>query len=146
MGAGHATKAVNNALNATHLLAGAEGLIALQRFGIAPERALAAINVASGRSLQTEQRLPQTVLSRSFDYGFKLELMHKDLRIADGLMANASLPEGGGSANYFSRTSALYGAALGALGEGADYTEAVKLLERSAGTELHTTSPAAPGP
>ena len=84
----------------------------------------------------SEQRLPEKVLTGSFDYGFKLELMAKDLRIADGLMAQTTLPESGGSTNFFARTSAIYANATTALGDGADYTEAVKLLEQSAGTEL----------
>lgn len=50
---------VNNALNVTHLMLGAEGLLALQQLGVDPSVALEAINGSSGRSLQTEQRLPQ---------------------------------------------------------------------------------------
>ena len=45
---------------------GAEGLIALAKFGVPPEVALNAINGSSGRSLQTEERLPKEVLSRKF--------------------------------------------------------------------------------
>ena len=44
--------------------------------------ALRAINGSSGRSLQTQERLPQAVLTRNFDYGFKLGLMLKDVDIA----------------------------------------------------------------
>ncbi|CAE8641168.1 unnamed protein product, partial [Polarella glacialis] len=76
-GSGHAVKAVNNAMNVTHLLLGVEGLLALQRFGVDPAVALEAINSSSGRSLQTEQRIPQEVLTGRFDYGFKLPLMAK---------------------------------------------------------------------
>ena len=49
---------------------------------VAPEVALRAINGSSGRSLQTQERLPQAVLTRNFDYGFKLGLMLKDVDIA----------------------------------------------------------------
>lgn len=59
-----------------------EGLLALAKFGVAPEVALRAINGSSGRSLQTQERLPQAVLTRNFDYGFKLGLMLKDVDIA----------------------------------------------------------------
>ncbi|CAJ1446692.1 unnamed protein product [Effrenium voratum] len=47
VGAGHAVKAVNNALNVSHLMLGAEGLLALQRLGVDPAVALEAINGAS---------------------------------------------------------------------------------------------------
>ena len=59
-----------------------EGLLALANFGVAPDVALQAINGSSGRSLQTQERLPQAVLTRNFDYGFKLGLMLKDVDIA----------------------------------------------------------------
>lgn len=59
-----------------------EGLLALANFGVAPDVALQAINGSSGRSLQTQERLPQAVLTRTFDYGFKLGLMLKDVDIA----------------------------------------------------------------
>jgi len=42
-----------------------------------PSQALAAINGASGKSLQTEVRMPVEVLSRQFDYGFQIGLMSK---------------------------------------------------------------------
>ena len=64
-----------------HAQAG-EGLLALANFGVAPDVALQAINGSSGRSLQTQERLPQAVLTRKFDYGFKLGLMLKDVDIA----------------------------------------------------------------
>ena len=145
VGAGHAVKSVNNALNATHLLAGAEGLLALQRFGVAPARALAAINLSSGRSLQTEARLPQQVLTRQFGYGFKLGLMLKDLRIAQKLVADAALPgtdtiAGGTAAHYFERTEALLAQAVADEGADVDYTRCCAVLEKAAGAELRHES------
>ena len=141
VGAGHAVKSINNALNATHLLAGAEGLLALQRFGVAPARALAAINLSSGRSLQTEARLPQQVLTRKFGYGFKLGLMLKDLRIAQRLVAGTALPctdtgAGGTAAHYFERTEALLAQAVADEGADVDYTRCCAVLEKAAGAEL----------
>lgn len=80
LGSAHAVKSINNLMNATHLIAGVEGLLALQKFGISPERALACINGSSGRSLQTEVRIPKEVLTRRFNYGFQYSLMEKDCR------------------------------------------------------------------
>ena len=75
VGAGHAVKAMNNCLNAAHLLVAGEALLALAKLGVQPDVALDAINASSGRSLQTEVRIPTEVLTRKFDYGFKLGLM-----------------------------------------------------------------------
>lgn len=55
-----------------HLAIAAEGLLALQKMGIRPAVALDAINTSSGRSLATEKRMPERILSRTFDHGFAI--------------------------------------------------------------------------
>ena len=135
IGSGHAVKAVNNCLNAAHLIVGGEALIALAKWGVQPEIALNAINASSGRSLQTEVRLPEEVLSRKFDYGFKLGLMLKDVRIAvDGLLsAEESCREG----SILPLVKRLLEKSTDEQGYDADYTRVVCTLELSAGIELH---------
>jgi len=133
-GAGHAVKAVNNALNVAHLLLGAEGLLALQGAGVKPEVALDAINSSSGRSLQTQERLPQEVLTGSFSYGFKLPLMAKDCRIAGGV-----LREHFPAASLLPRTVDLVQQAAAEEADDADYTRVVQLLERAAGQRLRAS-------
>jgi len=59
VGAGHAVKAINNAMNVSNLLCATEGLLALRKLGIDPTRACAVINKSSGRSLMSEVRVPQ---------------------------------------------------------------------------------------
>lgn len=129
-GAGHAVKAVNNALNVTHLMLGAEGLLALQKLGVDPSVALDAINGSSGRSLQTEQRLPQEVLTRRFGYGFKLPLMAKDCRIAADVLKE--MP----SAQLLPRSAQLVQDFAKEHGPDADYTYVVKSIEKAAGKEI----------
>lgn len=148
VGTGHAVKAVNNALNVTHLLLGAEGLLALQQFGVDPAVALEAINGSSGRSLQTEQRLPQEVLTGKFSYGFKLPLMAKDCRIA-----SVVLQEGFPGATLLPAAIDMVQRAASVEAEDADYTTVVRSLERAAKAELRSaagdrskTAPPAPGP
>ena len=137
IGAGHAVKAMNNCLNAAHLIVGGEALIALAKWGVQPEIALAAINASSGRSLQTEVRLPEEVLSRKFDYGFKLGLMLKDVRIAvDGLLSLSS----GSEDSIFPVVKRLLEKSSIDEGYDADYTRVVRTLELDAGIELRETS------
>jgi len=133
-GAGHAVKAVNNALNTAHLLLGAEGLLALQSMGVDPAVALQAINGSSGRSLQTEQRLPQEVLSGRFGYGFKLPLMAKDCSTAESVIR-----DGFPQASLIPAAVKLVQQAAAEESPEADYTEVVRLLERRAGQELRTS-------
>jgi len=98
---------------------------------VSPEVALCAINASSGRSLQTEERLPKEVLSREFDYGFKLGLMYKDVRIAienlgSSFDENSLLP----------LVKKMLKASVDEQGFDADYTRVVETLERRAGVQL----------
>eukprot|EP00164_Ancoracysta_twista_P003989 GFYU01005353.1.p1 GENE.GFYU01005353.1~~GFYU01005353.1.p1 ORF type:complete len:298 (-),score=83.54 GFYU01005353.1:176-1069(-) len=128
---GHAVKAINNALNISHLLLAGEGLLALKKIGISPSKALEVINGSSGRSMQTEGNLPNNVVTGKFGFGFKLGLMSKDYRIARELV-NERFPEG----TMFNHIGAIVQECEDTLGYDADYTEAVKLLEKRAGAEL----------
>lgn len=81
-GAGHLVKSLNNLLSATTLASAAEAVILAQKAGVAPETLLEVINAGNGRSYSTEVKFPNFILDRSFDDGFALGLMVKDLKIA----------------------------------------------------------------
>ena len=136
VGAGHATKSVNNILNVGHLMLAGEGLLSLRGFGVEPDIALAAINASSGRSLQTQVRLPVEVLSGNFDYGFQIGLMLKDVRNATALSSkhhpNAAL---------LPAIEKLLADAVESQGDPTvDYTRAVAHLETLAGFDLRSSS------
>ena len=124
-------KTINNCLNSSHLLIASEGLCALKAMGVSPDVALSVINSSSGRSLQTQARLPEKVLTRSFDYGFKLGLMKKDVGIANGLL-DSYFPD----ATLMRETKRLLESACDRLGADADYTECVKELEARSNVRL----------
>ena len=130
VGAGDATKCVNNVLNAAHLLLATEGMLALKAYGVDPATALEAINGGSGMSLQT-QRLPDNVLSRKFAYGFALGLMRKDCGIA-GSLVGSQTP----SATLIPEVVKLLGEAEAEFGADADYTQVAQLLEKRVGVQL----------
>ena len=130
VGAGDATKSINNVLNSAHLLLATEGMLALKRYGVEPSTALEAINGGSGMSLQTT-RLPDNVPSRKFAYGFALGLMRKDCKIAGDLVASQTP-----SATLIPRVVDLLGEAEAELGPDADYTQIAQLLENRAGLTL----------
>ncbi|GAA4556485.1 NAD(P)-dependent oxidoreductase [Pseudonocardia xishanensis] len=130
VGAGHALKALNNLMSAAHLLASSEALLAGERFGLDPAVMLDAVNGSSGRSGSTQNKWPTFVLPGTFDSGFALGLMLKDIRIAAGL-ARAT----GAAAELTERTVALWAEAAEELGPGADHTEVVRWLRRSARSE-----------
>jgi len=134
IGSGYTVKAVNNCLTTTHLIVGGEALTALAKWGVQPEIALNAMNTSSGCSLKTEERLPEEVLSRKFDYGFKLGLMLKDVRTAvdDVLSAEESCHEG----SILPLVKRLLEKYTDDQGYDADYTRIARTLELRAGTEL----------
>jgi len=125
VGAGHATKAVNNTMLAANLLAAAEGLLALSKAGVPLKTALEVINGSSGRSFATEVLFPERVLDRSFPLTFKLGLLAKDVRIGNKVVEGAGVP-----APVFHLVRELYEIAKNELGEDADHVEVLKLVER----------------
>jgi 3-hydroxyisobutyrate dehydrogenase len=131
LGAGHAVKAINNVLNVTNLMCATEGLAALTKIGVDPEAAVKAINQSSGRSLMTQDRIPQELFTGNYNYGFKLGLMRKDVAIA-----NAVLDEAFPSATFLRMTKDKLAAAVEKYGGDVDYTYAAKLIEDEAGQPL----------
>jgi 3-hydroxyisobutyrate dehydrogenase len=123
-GAGHAVKALNNLLSATHLLATSEAMLTAQAFGLDPVVVLDAINTSSGRSGSTENKWPKFILTERFDSGFALRLMVKDMRIAASL-ARAT----GGDTPLALFALEQWEAAANALPPTADHTEIVRWLE-----------------
>ena len=85
VGAGHAVKALNNLMSATHLWVTSEAMIAGQKFGLDPEVMLSVFNGSSGRSGSTENKWPNFILPGGYDSGFGLRLMLKDMKIATAL-------------------------------------------------------------
>ena len=92
LGAGHAVKALNNLLSATSLLASSEVLATAIEFGLDPDTVLDVVNRSSGRSWSTQLKLPKFVLPGSFDSGFGLRLMLKDIRMATRLARRMGTP------------------------------------------------------
>lgn len=123
-GSGHAMKALNNYLSAIALGAAGEAVIAGQRFGIEPATMIRILNSSTGRNTATEQKFPAFVLPRTFNSGFALGLMAKDLRIALGLARETGAP-----ASLLESCASLWERAQQQLGFGADNTEVVRYLE-----------------
>ena len=123
-GSGHAMKALNNYLSAIALGAAGEAIIAGERFGIDPATMIRILNSSTGRNTATEQKFPAFVLPRTFNSGFALGLMAKDLRIALGLARETGAP-----AMLLESCARLWERAERQLGFGADNTEVVRYLE-----------------
>ena len=117
-GCGHAMKALNNYVSAAGLIASFQALATAIERGIAPDRFLEVINGSTGRNNTTQVKIDKFVLSGSYDSGFALALMEKDVSIAAALLADA----GHDSAVSAAVLTQLRDG-LAALGNGADHTE-----------------------
>ncbi|NHM31403.1 NAD(P)-dependent oxidoreductase [Neobacillus terrae] len=89
IGSGHLIKAINNYLSATHLLASCEAVQLLQSFEVDPATAINVFNQSTGRSGSTEYKFPSFILTESYDSGFNLELLRKDLEMATRLFSDS---------------------------------------------------------
>ena len=131
VGAGHAMKAVNNALLAVNLVAVGEALAALVKAGVSARTAVEVLNASSGRSFVSETLVPERVLTGRWPQTFRLALLDKDVGIA-----RAFVREMGVESPMLELTGVLLGQARAELGETADHVEAIRLIERSAGVEI----------
>lgn len=123
VGAGHALKAVNNALLATHIVSLAEGLEALAKSGVNPQLALDIINSSSGRSNTSENLFPQRVVNGAFPRTFKLALLDKDVRIAVEFASQSGV-----DAQVLKLVSDIYAIAHRQMGEEVDHVEIARLI------------------
>jgi 3-hydroxyisobutyrate dehydrogenase len=137
VGSAHAMKALNNLVSAGGFLIGIEALLIGQRFGLDPDMMIDVLNASTGMNNATQKKFRQYVLSRSFDSGFSLDLMLKDVSIALGVAKETATP-----APFSALCRELSAACAAMLGPGADHTELAKLSERLAGVELGRPLPA----
>ena len=72
-------KLVNNLMNAANMATTFEALVLGAKGGLDADTMVQVVNASSGRSAATEQKVPQSVLTGSFDYGARLAIMYKDV-------------------------------------------------------------------
>jgi 3-hydroxyisobutyrate dehydrogenase len=132
-GSGHALKALNNLLSAIGIAGAAEVLATGTKFGLDPKIMLDVINNSTGRNHATQVKFEPYVLSGTFDSGFALSLMVKDLRTA------LQIAEDTGTPSPVAR--AVVDAAVHALADtpepGADHTVLARWIAGNAGVDLH---------
>lgn len=127
VGQGKVVKMVNQALAAIHLLAIGETFALGVRCGADPKTLYEVIKASSGYSKMMDLRLPEFLLNGSFQPGFRLDLMKKDLNLAldAAQMLGVPLLFGGLATQLF--------AAASQAGRGAeDFSAAADFLSRLA--------------
>jgi 3-hydroxyisobutyrate dehydrogenase len=131
LGTAHAMKSINNVLSATNLVASVEALVIGKKFGLDPENMVDILNYSSGKNSATEGKLKEYVLSRSFDSGFSMDLMIKDVNTALDLAQELGVGwMVGGTVRD------MYAAARNHLIDNADNSEIARWIEANGGLEL----------
>lgn len=100
IGAGHAVKALNNYISAVGWLAVIEALQAGRAFGLDIGTMNRVFNQSSGRNSSTANKVEQAVLSGTYDTGFSLALMEKDVATALGLAKQMGLQASVGALSH----------------------------------------------
>lgn len=123
LGSGHAMKALNNYVSAAGLVAAVEALAIGAQFGLEPAIMVDVLNASTGRNNSTENKLKQFVIPETFNSGFSLALMAKDIRTADELAHALGL-----STPLADEIARLWSSAEQTAGSDADHTEIGRFL------------------
>lgn len=127
-------KLVNNFLNATALAASSEAFVLGVKAGLNPEIMLKVFNESTGRNSATEDKFPRSILPRTFDWGFKTDLMYKDVKLCMEEAETLGVPMWVGNA-----VRQLWAYAVSQGGGPRDFTTIIQYIESWAGVEVRAS-------
>ena len=130
-GSGQLMKLANNMLSAAALVLTSEVMVMGVKGGLDPKVMLDVINSGTGRNSASVDKFPKSILPRTFDFGFALGLLLKDIKLCTEEAATLGVPMIAGNA-------VREVLAISALRQGfdADFTTVVKTIEEWAGVEV----------
>lgn len=123
-------KLLNNMLSATAFAVTAEAFVAGVKGGLDPKVMLDVINISSGRSSASQEKFVRQVLPRTFDFGFPVSSVCKDIGLAVEECEALGVPMWVGQ-----QARQLWNFALKQGGPRRDMTELVQLVEEWAGAQ-----------
>jgi 3-hydroxyisobutyrate dehydrogenase-like beta-hydroxyacid dehydrogenase len=121
-------KLANNFLSAAAMAATAEAVAMGVKAGLDASLMIDVINAGSGRSRASDQKFPQSILPRTFNYGFGTALMLKDVRLCfeEAKSLHVSNEVMHAVLDQWEATNTEYGG-------DSDFTSIVKLIEKRGG-------------
>jgi 3-hydroxyisobutyrate dehydrogenase-like beta-hydroxyacid dehydrogenase len=124
-------KLANNFLSATAMAATTEAVAMGVKAGLDAAVMIEVINAGSGRTTASDQKFPQTILPRTFNYGFGTALMLKDVRLCFEEAEALDVPNSVMRAvlDQWETTNKEYGG-------DSDFTHIVKMIEKRAGVTI----------
>ncbi len=130
-GSGQLMKLANNMLSAAALAVTSEVMVMGVKGGLDPKVMLDVINSGTGRNSASVDKFPKAILPRTFDFGFAIGLLLKDVKLCTDEAAGLGVPMICGNAirELLAITSLRQGS-------DADFTTIVKTVEEWAGVEV----------
>jgi 3-hydroxyisobutyrate dehydrogenase-like beta-hydroxyacid dehydrogenase len=138
-GAGQTMKLCNNFLSAAAMTATSEAMVMGVKAGLDPRIMLDVINSGTGRNTATEDKFGRVVLPRTFNLGFTVGLMNKDLKLclAEGKALGVPM-------EVAETVTRMLQIACDENGPDKDLTTVVQPVERRAGVEVRAPRDAGP--
>jgi len=132
-GAGQTMKLCNNFLSAAAMTATSEAMVMGVKAGLDPRIMLDVINSGTGRNTATEDKFGRVVLPRTFNLGFTVGLMNKDVKLclAEGKALGVPM-------EVAETVGRMLQIACDENGPDKDLTTVVQPVERRAGVEVRT--------
>ncbi|MDF0749573.1 NAD(P)-dependent oxidoreductase [Marinobacter sp. 71-i] len=130
-GMGQMIKVINNLVSVTALAITSEALVLGTKAGLNPDVMVDVFNASSGQSNASLTKIPKFVLTRSFDFGFALDLSVKDARLCLEQSEALGVPMVVGSA-----VREMLKITKAKLGPQADMTSIIQPVEEWAGIKV----------
>ena len=130
-GLAQSMKLANNFLSATGMAATCEAIAMGVKGGLDAALMVEVINAGSGMNTSTTQKFPRSVLPGTFDYGFGMGLMVKDVRL---FLAEAEMF--GIPIEVAQAVGRIWEKALAENGADSDFTTIAKTIEKGAGVVM----------
>ena len=134
-GQGQTMKLLNNLLSATAMAISSEAVVMGVKAGLDARQIIDVINAGTGKNSATEDKIPKYVIPRTFNLGFALSLLNKDVRMCLEEADALGVPMVVGSA-----VRQLLAIAAADEGPDADMTDVVKSVEKWAGVTVGSKS------
>jgi 3-hydroxyisobutyrate dehydrogenase-like beta-hydroxyacid dehydrogenase len=134
-GQGQTMKLLNNLLSGTAMAIASEAVVMGVKAGLDAAQIIDVINAGTGKNSATEDKFPKYVLPRTFNLGFALALLNKDIRMCLEEADALGVPMVVGSA-----VRQLLSIAAADEGPNADMTDVVKSVEKWAGVTVGSKS------
>lgn len=135
-GQAQVVKLANNVMSVAAMAVCCEALVLGARAGVDPKLMMDVINVSSGRSGASQDKIPRYMLPRTFDFGFSTALSQKDTRLCLDEAEALGVPMivGNAARQVLTMTRAAFG-------PDADFTNMLRVFERLAGVEVPRVTP-----